>query len=90
MHKSRNILSKRLMKQLYFSFSHSYLNNANVAWARTNKSNVISLYCHQKHAIRIIYDKDRFTHTKPLFKHAKSLKKLRNHVGKSFLCPPQK
>ena len=54
MHKSRNILSKRLMKQLYFSFSHSYLNNANVAWARTNKSNVISLYCHQKHAIRII------------------------------------
>ena len=82
MHKSRNILSKRLMKQLYFSFSHSYLNYANVAWASTNKSNAISLYCHQKHAIRIIYDKDRFTHTE--------VTKLRNHVGELFLCPPQK
>ena len=27
----------------------------------------------QKHAIRIIYDKDRFAHTTPLFKHAKAL-----------------
>ena len=73
MYKSRNILSKRLMKQLYFSFIHSYLNYANIAWASTNKSNLISLYRHQKHAIRIIYDKDRFAHTKPLFKHPKAL-----------------
>ena len=31
MYKSRNILCKRLMKQLYFSFIHSYLNYANIA-----------------------------------------------------------
>ena len=53
MYKSRNILSKRLMKQLYFSFIQSYLSYEN--------------------PIRIIYDKDRFAHTKPLFKHAKVL-----------------
>ena len=40
MHKSRNIHSKRLMKQLYFSFIHSYLNYANKAWTSTNKSNL--------------------------------------------------
>ena len=40
MYKSRNINSKRLMKQLYFSFIHSYLNYANKAWASTNKSNL--------------------------------------------------
>ena len=40
--------------------------------ALTNQ-NLISLYRHQKHAIRIIYDKDRFAHTKPLFKHAKAV-----------------
>ena len=34
---------------------------------------IISLYHHQKHAVRIIYDKGRFAHTKPLFKHAKAL-----------------
>ena len=73
MYKSRNILSKRLMKQLYFSFIPSYLNYANIAWASTNKSNLISLYRHQKHAIRIIYDKDRFAHTKCLSKHVKAL-----------------
>ena len=73
MYKSRNILSKRLMKQLYFSFIYSYLNYANITWASTNKSNLISIYRHQKHAVRIIYDKDRFAHTKPLFKHAKTL-----------------
>ena len=43
-----NILSKRLMKQTYFLFIHSYLNYANIAWASTNKSNSISLYRHQK------------------------------------------
>ena len=73
MFKSRNSLSKKLMKQLYFSFIHGYLNYVNIAWASTNKSNLISLYRHQKHAIRIIYDKDRFAHTKPLFKYAKAL-----------------
>ena len=44
-----------------------------IVWASTNKSNLISLYRHQKRAIRIIYDKDPFAHTKPLFKHAKAL-----------------
>ena len=74
MYKSRNILSKRRMKQLCFSFINSYLNYANITWASTNKSSLISLYGYRKHAIRIIYDKDRFAHTKPLFKHAKALK----------------
>ena len=73
MYKYRNILSKRLMKQLYFSFIHSYLNHANIAWASTNKSNLIFLFRHQKHVNKIIYDKDRFAHTKPLFKHVKAL-----------------
>ena len=74
MYRSRNILSKRVMKQLYFSFIHSYFNYANIAWASINQSNLISLYRHQKHAIRIPYDKDRLAHSKPLLKHAKTLK----------------
>ena len=61
------------MKQLYFSFIDSYLDYANISWASTNKSNLFSLYRHQKLAIRIIYNKDRFAHAKPLFKHAKAL-----------------
>ena len=71
MYKSRNILSKRVMKQLYF---HLFIATTTMqTWASTNKSNLISLYRHQEHANRIIYDKDRFAHTKPLFKQAKAL-----------------
>ena len=71
MYKSRNIRSKRVMKQLYF---HLFIATWTMqTWASTNKSNLISLYRNQEHAIRIIYDKDRFAHTKPLFKHAKAL-----------------
>ena len=49
------------------------MNYAKIAWASTNKSNLISLYRNQKHAIKIIYDNDRFIQTKPLFKHAEAL-----------------
>ena len=49
------------------------MNYANIAWARINKSNLISLYRHQKHAINIIYHKYRFAHTKPFFKNSKAL-----------------
>ena len=71
--KSRHILSKALVKQLYFSFIHSYLNYANVAWASTSKSNLLAVFRHQKHAIRVIYAKDRFTHSQPLFRSANAL-----------------
>ena len=66
-------LVKGLWNNCIFPFIHSYLNYAIIAWASTNKSNFISLYRHQKHAIRIIDNKDRFTHMKPLFKHANAL-----------------
>ena len=36
--------------------------NPEIAWAMTNKPNSVSLFCHQKHATWIIYDKDRFAH----------------------------
>ena len=72
-YKSRNMLNKHLLKQLYFSFIHSYLNYGNIAWGSTCKTNLISLYRSQKHAIRVINFKNRYTHTKPLFEEMKIL-----------------
>ena len=43
MYKSANTLSKILMKNLYLSFIHIYLNYANITWTSTNKSNLISI-----------------------------------------------
>ena len=66
LYKSRHILNKALLKQLYFSFIHSYLNYANIAFASTHKTKLLPLYRQQKHAIRVINFKDRLTHAKPL------------------------
>ena len=76
--KSRGIVKKLLLKQLYFSFIHNHLNYANIALASTYKSKLEVLYRHQKHAARIISFKDRFTHAQSLLHDMKALKHLSN------------
>ena len=73
LYRSRHILNKHQLKLIYFSFIHSYLTYTNIAWASTNKSKLMLLYRRQKHAIRVINFKDRFTHTQPLFAEMKIL-----------------
>ena len=73
LYKASPFLNKYLLKQLYTAFVHSYLNYGNLAWGSTHKSKLETLYRHQKHAVRIINFKDRFTHSKPLFVEMKIL-----------------
>ena len=73
LYKVTHILNKPLLKQLYSAFVHSYLSYGNIAWGSTHKSKLESLYRQQKHAVRIINFKDRFTHSKPLFVESKIL-----------------
>ncbi|XP_065656738.1 uncharacterized protein LOC136082088 [Hydra vulgaris] len=37
LYKSRNYLNKTILIQLYYSFIHSYINYANIAWGSTSK-----------------------------------------------------
>ena len=67
------LLSKHLLQQLYFAFVHSHLNYCNIAWGSTHRTKLERLYWHQKHAIRILSYKDRFTRAKPLFLDMKIL-----------------
>ena len=47
LYKSRDVLSKQSLKQLYFSFIHNYVNYANIARASTCKSKLERIYrCH--------------------------------------------
>ena len=50
LYKARGLLNKKCMKQLYFSFVHSYLNYGNIAWASTNKSKLKTLLYKQNMA----------------------------------------
>ena len=50
----RQMLSKNLLKQLYYSFINGYLIYANLVWGSNHKSKLEPLYYHQKRAARAI------------------------------------
>ena len=64
MYKAKSFLDKDSLLSLYFSYIHSYINYANLAWASTHKTNLEKIHSQQKHALRIVYNKDRYYHTK--------------------------
>ena len=86
LYKSRDVLSKQCLKQLYFSFIHSYVNYANIAWASTSKSKRERLYRCQKHAAPVIYHKDRYTHASPLSNDMKVFNVFKLNIFNIFLC----
>ena len=68
MYKAKPFLDKDSLLSLYFTYIHSYINYINLAWASTNKTNMKKIDSQQKHALRIVYKKDRYYHTKELFR----------------------
>ena len=66
-------LNESSLKTVYFSYIHSYLNYANIAWARTYPANLKRIHLKQKHAARIVYNKDKFPNSKPLLKNLNAL-----------------
>ena len=73
MYKAKPFLDKDSLLSLYFSYIHSYISYANLAWASTNKNNFKKIHSQQKHALRVVYDKDRYCHMKELFRSSNVL-----------------
>ena len=61
-------LDETSLKTLYFSYIHSYLNYANIAWASTRITKWKPILYKQKQAVRIVFNEGRLSHTKPWFK----------------------
>ena len=51
LYRARLIIPRKQLNQLYFSFVHSYLNYANIAWSSAQKTKLSALYRQQKHAV---------------------------------------
>ena len=68
LYKAKFLLNQKCLKDIYFSVIHCHLNYANIAWASTNPNKLKKLNSQQKHAARIICNKERYTHAKPLMK----------------------
>ena len=73
LYRARDVISKQCTKQLYFSFIHSYVNYANIAWASIRKSKLERLHRCLKLAARVIYHKDWYIHPSPLLNGMKAL-----------------
>ena len=69
MYRAKLFLDKESLLALYYSYIHSYLNYANLAWSSTYLTNLKKLRSQQKHAIRIVHTKTKFE----LFKSASVL-----------------
>ena len=60
-------------KATIFFVIHNYANYANIAWASTSKGELKRLYHYQKHSVRVIYQKDQYTHASLLLNDMKAL-----------------
>ena len=68
MFRCKELLNKFCLKNLYYSFIHTYINYCNITWASTNLTKLNKIYNHQKHAIRIIMNESKYTSAQPLMK----------------------
>ena len=73
LYKASKLLNFRCLKNIYFALIHSYINYANIAWASSYKTSLTKILLKQKHAVRIIFHKNRLTHTRPLLKELNAL-----------------
>ena len=86
LYKAKFLLNQKCLKSIYFSFIHSYINYANIAWASTTQTKLKKLFRCQKHVSRIIYnDEDRTTHARPLMKSLNALNVYQINILQNLL-----
>ena len=85
LYKAKPYIDKHSLLSLYHSYIHSYINYWNITWGSTARTNLKKIYSQQKHAIRIVYSKDRLTHTRELFKECKVLNVYQVNIWKNLV-----
>ena len=73
LYKARPFLERSALLALYYSYIQTYINYANIAWGSTCRTNLKKINGQQKHPIRIIFNKNKFAHTREIFKEQKIL-----------------
>ena len=71
--RSKPYLNKNCLLSLYYSYIHSYISYANLAWGNTYLSNLKKISSQQKHSVCIIYDKMKYESVRKLIRSLKIL-----------------
>ena len=85
LYKAKPFIDKHLLLSLYHSYIHFYINCGNIAWGRTTGTNLKKICSQQKHAIWIVYSKDRLSPTSELFKGCKVLNVYQVNIWKNLV-----
>ena len=73
LYRVNQFFNENSLKTVYCWYIHSYLNYGNTAWASTYATKLKRVYLKQKHAVPIAFNKDKLTHSKPLFENPSAL-----------------
>ena len=73
LYQAKQFLDENSLKTLYFSYIHSYLDYANIAWASTHFTKLKTISYKQKQATRIVFNEDRLCHSRPLLRELNAL-----------------
>ena len=65
---SINLLDQTSLKNTYFSCIYYYLNYANITWASNHITISNKIRTEQKHAARIVFNKNKVSHSRPLLR----------------------
>ena len=85
LYKAKPYIDKHSLLPLHHSYIHSNISYGNIAWGSTARTNLKKIYSQQKHAIRIVYSKDRrLTHTRELCKECKVLNVYQVNIWKKL------
>ena len=68
LYRAKYLLNESSLKCIYFAYIHSYLNYANIAWASTYRTKLKAIYLLQKRAVRIVFNENNMTHSRPLLR----------------------
>ena len=73
-YKAKSHLNKDSLLALYFSDIHSYINYVNLVWGSTHRTYFRKINSQEKHALRLIHNKNRFYHSKEFFESCETYK----------------
>ena len=68
LYRTKHVLNRECLKNLYFSFVNTYVQYANIAWGSTCRTNLKKINSKMKQASRIITGNDKYAHARPLMK----------------------
>ena len=65
--------AEKSLKSIFFAYTHSYLNYANIGWANTYRTKLKTNHFPQKHAVRIVFNDDTLNYFRLLLQSFSAL-----------------